>query len=346
MKKLIFIISIIILNGIVALGQDIHFSQFNESPLLENPALAGSFNGDQRAIINYKDQWRSVTKPYQTMAVAFDAGVLREKFKSGYFGIGAFVYNDKAGDTKLSTTNVNLAISYHIYLNDFSNLAAGIQGGYGQRSINSSNCQWDSQYDGTGYNTNLPSGETKSFDNYGYGDFGAGLLWNYFSSDAGFKNKIIKKANAGISLYHINKPSYSFYNTNTEALNRKLVLYGMMSLRVTSDNNFTLIPSLIYYKQGACQEFNIGTMGRYKLIEGGSGVIRDAAVSLGVFYRWEDAAVTVFQLEISSFALGISYDINTSGLKTVSSNKGGIEFSLRYVYPNPFRRAISSRPKY
>ncbi|NVO01254.1 MAG: PorP/SprF family type IX secretion system membrane protein [Bacteroidetes bacterium] len=346
MKKNILILMVIILSGLESFAQDIHFSQFNESPLLQNPALVGSFNGDQRAIINYKDQWRSVTKPYKTAAVSFDAGILRDKFKSGYLGIGAFIYNDKAGDTKLSTTNINLAISYHIYLNDYSNLAAAIQGGYGQRSMSSANCQWDNQYDGTGYNADLPSGEQNSFNNYGYGDFGAGVLWNYFSSDAGFRNRVIKRANAGISLFHINKPKYSFYETNIEKLNRKFVLSGMMELGVLSNKNFTLIPSLVYYKQGPSQEFNFGTMGRYKVIEDGSGAIKDAAVSLGIFYRWKDAAIAILQLEVSNFAIGVSYDINTSNLKTASSNKGGIEFSLRYVYPNPFHKAISTKPKY
>ena len=346
MKRYILLLVVVFQTGFRVIAQDIHFSQFNEAPLLENPALVGSFNGDQRAIINYKDQWRSVTKPYKTMAFSFDAGVLREKFKSGYFGIGGFIYNDKAGDTKLSTTNINLDISYHIYLNDFNNLAAGIQGGYGQRSINSNNCQWDSQYDGTGYNANLPSGETNTFSNYGYGDFGAGVLWSYYASDGSFKNKIIKKANAGVSIFHINKPKYSFYETDIQKLNRKFVLHGTLALRVTSDNNFLLIPSLVYYKQGANQEFNFGTMGRYKLLQGGSGVIKDAAVSLGAFYRWKDAVVAVVSIEVGNFTLGISYDINTSSLKKASASKGGMEFSLKFVYPNPFSKAISTKPKY
>jgi len=35
--------------------------------------------------------------------------------------------------------------------------------------------------------------------------------------------------------------------------------------------------------------------------------------------------------------MGISYDVNVSSLKTASNGQGGIELSLRYMSPNPFR---------
>src|SRR5687767_14196165 len=47
-------------------SQDIHFSQFFETPLLRNPSLAGIFTGDLRLQMVYRTQWSSVTVPYQT----------------------------------------------------------------------------------------------------------------------------------------------------------------------------------------------------------------------------------------------------------------------------------------
>ncbi|HIA36045.1 MAG TPA: type IX secretion system membrane protein PorP/SprF, partial [Flavobacteriales bacterium] len=46
-------------------AQDIHFSQFYQVPQLINPSLAGGFNGDFRAIVNFRDQWSNVA-PYKT----------------------------------------------------------------------------------------------------------------------------------------------------------------------------------------------------------------------------------------------------------------------------------------
>ncbi|MGN6166347.1 MAG: type IX secretion system membrane protein PorP/SprF, partial [Flavisolibacter sp.] len=43
-----------------AFGQDLHFSQFFNSPLTTNPANTGFIpDGDFRLGINYRDQWSS-----------------------------------------------------------------------------------------------------------------------------------------------------------------------------------------------------------------------------------------------------------------------------------------------
>ena len=55
-----------ILLAVAPKAQDLHFSQFYEAPLLRNPALAGLFEGDVRAQLVYRNQWGSVTTPYQT----------------------------------------------------------------------------------------------------------------------------------------------------------------------------------------------------------------------------------------------------------------------------------------
>jgi len=41
-------------------AQDIHYSQFDRSPLNINPALTGLFKGDLRFIGNYRSQWNRV----------------------------------------------------------------------------------------------------------------------------------------------------------------------------------------------------------------------------------------------------------------------------------------------
>ena len=53
-------------------GQDPHFSQFFEAPLLRNPSLAGLFAGDIRFQTVYRNQWQSITNPYQTGSINFE----------------------------------------------------------------------------------------------------------------------------------------------------------------------------------------------------------------------------------------------------------------------------------
>ena len=60
-------------------SQDIHFSQFNLSPLNLNPSLTGSYNGDYRFTGSHRNQWSSVTTPYATFAFSFEKNKLLKK---------------------------------------------------------------------------------------------------------------------------------------------------------------------------------------------------------------------------------------------------------------------------
>ena len=82
----------------VAISQDLHFSQYYNSPLIVNPALTGVFNGDLRGIVNYRDQWSSVA-PFKTYGLSIDAGMMKKKMKNGCVGAGLNMYQDEAGDS-------------------------------------------------------------------------------------------------------------------------------------------------------------------------------------------------------------------------------------------------------
>ena len=73
-----------------AVCQDIHWSQFNDNQLFQNPGQAGHFDGDYRFIANYRDQWRSVTIPYNTFSMLAYARFNR-------LGAGLLMFHDQAG---------------------------------------------------------------------------------------------------------------------------------------------------------------------------------------------------------------------------------------------------------
>ena len=53
-------------------AQDLHFSQFQNSPLNHNPALTGVFSGDQRFAASYRRQWFQVPVDYLTFSASYD----------------------------------------------------------------------------------------------------------------------------------------------------------------------------------------------------------------------------------------------------------------------------------
>ena len=79
-------------------AQDPHFSQFFEAPLLRNPSLAGLFAGDIRVQMVYRNQWASVTTPYQTGSFN---GEYKQPIGKGndFITTGLQLLYDKAGTT-------------------------------------------------------------------------------------------------------------------------------------------------------------------------------------------------------------------------------------------------------
>ena len=69
-------------------AQDVHFTQFNAAPLIVNPAFTGNFSGKMRASAIYRDQWRSVTVPFKTIAISVDAPIVNDLTTDDYLAAG------------------------------------------------------------------------------------------------------------------------------------------------------------------------------------------------------------------------------------------------------------------
>src|SRR5690348_9283503 len=111
-------------------GQDLHFSQFFNSPLTTNPANTGFIpDANYRVGVNYRNQWSSVPVPYKTYSVFGDAQLLRDKWYYGWLGVGGVLLEDEAGDGVLKSTKLYGSIAYHQLLGDNSLLALGFNGG-------------------------------------------------------------------------------------------------------------------------------------------------------------------------------------------------------------------------
>lgn len=332
-------------------AQDIHFSQTNTTPLLVNPALTGFMGNNHRAILNYKNQWigmGSAGATYRTGAFSYDTRLLTKKFKTGYIGAGINAFKDVAGDLKLGTTQLNISFAGIVIINKKQSISGGIQGGYVQKSISMANMKWDSQYDeGAGvFNPSLSSNDVASIPPYRYGDFSGGLAWNYSSKQTYMSANNQLKVNLGIAAFHINRPNQKLnpYNTNsTDDLFTKFIAHGSAVIGISS-TNYEFQPSAILFKQGGALELDMAAMIRCK-IRGESrytGNVEAMAISLGAQYRIGDAFIPMMMFEYSNYALGVSYDINTSMLKQSTASKGGLEISLRFTTPD-FSNRSSSR---
>jgi len=339
MKKLILIPLIFL--GLISFSQDIHFSQFMNSSFLYNPGNTGLINGEHRMLLNYRNQWSSVANPYVTYSFTYDTKIFKKESNNAAMGIGLGADKDVAGDTEFGTTSILLSTSAMLKLDDSHILSLGLQGGIMQNSISSSNMRWVNQYDGNGYDASISSGESETFNSTPFvGDFNAGIVWNYGTSDATITSNDLFSAQAGFSVNHLSRQRIKITNFNEKIYN-KFTLHGKSFIGI-KNTGFAVVPGFMWQKQGPSNELILGTYLRTKLKNESlyTGIFKESAISFGLFYRIGDAFIPKLGLEMFNFNLGLSYDVTTSGL----SGTGGYEISLQYIVPNS-RYGIGSSPK-
>ncbi|MBK9283941.1 MAG: PorP/SprF family type IX secretion system membrane protein [Sphingobacteriaceae bacterium] len=319
-----YLLSIQFLNG-----QDIHFSQFSESPLLINPATAGAIRHPIRLVVNYKNQWKSVINPYQTIAIAFDSKLyLNRKKKGVYVGYGVSLFNDKSGLAKITTNQANVDLAAHVPLNRHHQITLGIKTGFYEKHLNPAGLKWDNQYDGKAYNSALSSGEGFALTSIGKFDLGSGLLYTLDQHESG----IIFQG--GFAMAHLTKPKNAFL-LSKNSLQYKYT--GHLNLQYhPSGSSYVLMPAVLYSRQGAHQEIIAGS--KIKLLLGdqtrekvllNTFTLISSAVQFGVFYRLKDAVIFSTAIEYrKNLTIGVSYDVNVSKFTAASKFRGGLEFSL------------------
>jgi type IX secretion system PorP/SprF family membrane protein len=317
------VISFFMLCHLSGQGQDVHFSQFNNSPLLVNPALAGEFQGNGRFMLNYRNQWSSITNnPYTTFASAYDRTFLRKILSAG-----VMAFTDKAGDAGMGITQVNLMLASRVDISETQYLKLGINGAWSQQSLNLSGLTWNSQFNGAIIDPNLYSGEEFLNEKFSYADFSTGVLWGCV-----FRNQ--SELRAGLAAYHITGPVFTDFSRVAQLPVRWCAYAGMAY--PLPDKEVIIYPSLLAMIQGTNREFQAGGAARFMfdISSRYTGYYRASYLYLGAYYRYGDAVIAYARLDFKSqFNIGISYDINLSGLSAASNAGGGIEISLSLILP-------------
>lgn len=311
---------LLVVNSFTTKGQDIHFSQIFETPLLRNPALAGLFSGDIRVQTVYRSQWNSVTNAYSTNSANMEYK-LPVGESTDYVTIGGQVLYDKAGTVDLTSTHILPAINYHKSLSAERSmyLSMAIMGGYVQRSIDRSKITTNSQFNGGSYDPNMATGETFNKSSYSYLDGTAGLSFNTQLGENIDNNMFV-----GIAYHHFNRSKkVSFYSDYKVELIPKWVASG--GVRMSTNDYSYITVEADYTTQGSNREIIGGVMYSQKLDDPDNPKY---IIHGGAYMRLNDAIIPVLKVESKPIAVAVSYDVNISGLKRVSTGRGGFEISL------------------
>lgn len=296
-------------------AQDIHFSQFYASPLMQNPAFTGFFNGDYRMTAIARSQWRSVTVPYRTVGGSLDLSFRSGLAKKDMYGVGMVLFSDRAGDSRFTTTRVDVITAYSKMLDRYQHhyLSAGIDAAYTAAYIDYSRLTFDENFEGGITTENFALNTTR------YIDASAGVQYTYMPN----KNDNVT---FGGAVYHINQPNQTFMDDRSSIVYRRYVLNASATYGITE--RVSLFPKVNYMIQGPNTELNFGLFGRYDFSNTSSKVY---GVYLGVLNRMKDAFIVVNRYDFNDISLTFSYDFNYSTLSRVSRGLGGPEVSIQYI---------------
>lgn len=305
-----------------AWAQDIHFSQFYETSTLRNPALTGIYNGDYRFGLMYRNQWSSISAPFQT---ASGCAELKKQIgeSQDFIGFGVLGFFDRTGSINLTTVSGNFAISYNKNLNEEHHtfLSFGLMGGYLQRNYDPSKMTFGNQYiPGSGYDPGNPNGENLPSPKISQMDLGAGI--NY-TSNTGADDKT--NYSVGISAYHLTRPENNFFGS---------IAGVRQEMRINANLSSNWIINETWSAQA---QTNIMLQGKYREIILGGLVGRKNSESEnensiifygGLMFRVGDAIIPIVKIDYNDLTFGVSYDMNISKLKAASNIRGGFELSI------------------
>lgn len=285
-------------------AQDPEFTQFYANPLYLNPAFAGSLKCP-RFVMNYRNQWPSLTGNFVTTSASYDQNV-----QTIQGGLGLLVMNDRAAQGTLNTTTVSGMYSYAQNISRKFTIRAALQASYLQKSLDWSRLTFGDQIDprkGFIYNTNdvQRGGTVKAID------FSAGLV--------GYSDRFY----GGIAVHHLNEPNESLI-LGTSRLPMKYTVHAGALIPIekkSRDNDARLSPNILYRRQGEFQQLNLGLY------------VQKGPLVAGVWFRgllfgqtYRDAFIATLGIQTDVVRVGYSYDVTISEL--TPSTGGSHEVSL------------------
>lgn len=309
-----------------AIAQDPHFSQFFSSPLTLNPAFTGKFNGMVRAAGNYRNQWPTINRAYETSTLSVDFPIMAGRIPyNDTWGVGLMGYTDKSAAGAVAFNYFSLSTAYHKGLDEdgYKQLGLGFQVTYANMLINTSKLTFADQLTSAGFTNPTQEIFSNSTLKSNYFDVNAGILYTASTTD---DNNFY----AGVSLYHINRPKQQFTGVNYNLYPRATLHAGGY---FPVGQLTTLHLSGLFSTQAGAHEAVLG--GAMQFAVGDPEAAKPTSFYGGGWMRFGDAIIPYVGLEWNDLRVGVTYDINISDLKTASQSRGGVEISLIYIVRHP-----------
>lgn len=313
-----------------AIAQDAVFSQFFNTTLYLNPALAG-IEDDFTVNMNHRSQWKSLQFPYTTSQVSLIMPYYSSKFSKPFGhlgGAGLSVYNDISGENKsFKSTGANASAAYNLpFDHDFVNqITFGLQIGIINKRVDTSNLQWGEQYNPfVGFDSSIAPSEVGDFQNRTFVDINSGIFWWYNPIDNA--KRLINSINSGLSIAHMNNPNESLLSAKESRLPLLYKYHGGVVFNISK--NATVSANVLVAFQNNTSQQNIGSYLSYRIMNVSESYFKSTVIRFGAWARINDSFIFLTEMETSVFKFAYSYDFNSSSLRYNNRSIGTSEIHL------------------
>jgi type IX secretion system PorP/SprF family membrane protein len=305
----------------MCISQDLHYSQFYNSPQNLNPSLTGLYNGDQRFILSHRDQWRYVPVPWTTFSGAYDQKLYPSKRENIFFGVGGNLNYDRQGDSKLTLFGLGLNGAIH---KTFSSKIIGSIGanlGWSSRGFNTKQLRWDKQWNGEVFDSKLGSEEffanTETI-NFLETGLGANVRWQKSA-----------RTNVGVGLgaSHIIQPKASFLGDKDSKLPMRLSISGVGDFRVAEKVNLQI--HALQQLQTKYRETVVGALVKLYLNQNRG---KELDMHLGLGYRTSGSLIPTLAFQYNNWYISGNLDMDSTPFnKTLNTSRGAYELHVKHV---------------
>ncbi len=298
-------------------AQDLHFSDYQDIPILLNPALTADFDAKYKSSVNYRAQGKAFADAYSSAVFVFEMPL---QLSDQQIGIGAFAVNDQSNNNVLIVNKIGLSVSYFLKVSEKSYLHGGFQGAFVQKSLDFSKLTLPDRFDyQTGmFDSDVPTADIFASYSERFGVLNSGTAWTYFGAKQSVK--------LGVSLLYINRPEDSFLKIYQ--LPMRTNLHAEYARRVS--DAYVLRVTSVYAFQSLASELLFGVTGGKVLNSSTRSKLYAGLFFRGGFKRTQDAGIAKIGYSYEGFDVSISQDINISAERKVGLKSTATELNLSF----------------
>ncbi len=317
----LWLILLMAIAAINSYGQDVHSTQYYNTPYLINSGLTGQFNGEQRYALYHRSQWRSISVPYRSVALSADwrnLTLTRRIDKIPKVHSGVTLINDRAGDSRFRTTVFMGSLSVPLAWNQWQ-ITPALSLGLINMSIDQSDLFFDQNWTGQVFDPSANNGEGSISEGYSRFQCNTGIAFS--KAQNGVETLF------GIGVFNLQQPRQNFLEGDDMRLQRRWVMHGQVKFGVAPQ--WQAEPILLWMQQGPYRSIAPGLRVHYDLQTPGIPTI----AYVGMTGRARDAGNIIAGMRYDMWDVGLSYDINVSDLVPASNRRGGLELTVVYIIP-------------